>query len=61
VSQLEDSFFFCGDKTMCEKIMPVIRKYVAQVNFIAPKIRSYRVAFDRDLSMDVVTWVECGL
>jgi hypothetical protein len=61
MSQLEDSVFFCGDKTMCEKIMHVIRKYVAQADFIVPKIRSYRVALDRVLSMDVVTWVECGL
>jgi hypothetical protein len=61
MSQLEDSVFFCGDKMMCGKIMPVIRKYVAQVDFIAPKIRRYRVAFNRDLPMDVVTWVECGL
>jgi hypothetical protein len=60
VSQPEDSVFFCGDRTMCEKIMPVIRKYVAQVDFITPEIGRYRIALDRDLSMDIVTWVECG-
>lgn len=61
VSQLEDTIFFCGDKTMCGKIMPVIRKYIERVDFFAPKIRSYRAAVDQDLSMDIVTLVECGL
>jgi hypothetical protein len=61
VSQLEDALFFCGDKTMCGKIMPVIKRYIAQVDFVAPKIRNYRVAVDQDLSMDIITLVECGL
>ncbi|MDR0393933.1 MAG: DUF3822 family protein [Tannerella sp.] len=61
VSQLEDSVFFCGDKVVCGNIIPVIKKYIERVDFVAPKIRSYRVAVDLDLPIDIVTLVECGL
>lgn len=61
VDQLEDAVFFYGDKPICRKIMPVIKKYVEQVHLVTPKIRNYQVAVDQDLSMDIVTWVECGL
>lgn len=61
VNQLEDTVFFYGDTLMCRKVMPVIRKYMEQVDFVIPKIREYQVAVDQVLSMDIVTLVECGL
>jgi hypothetical protein len=61
VNQLEDPVFFYGDKAMCRKIIPVIKNYMEQVDYIVPKIRDYRVAVDQNLYMDIVTWVECGL
>ena len=61
VNQLEDKIFFCGDKMMCRKIMPVIRNYMEQVDFLSPRIKKYQVGIDQELFLDVVTLVECGL
>jgi hypothetical protein len=61
VNQLEDPVFFYGDKAICRKVLPVIKNYMEQVDFVTPKIREYQVAVDQDLFMDIVTWVECGL
>ena len=61
VNQLEDAVLFYGDKAVCSKIMPVIKKYMGRVDFTAPKIRNYQVAVDQELFIDVVTLVECGL
>jgi hypothetical protein len=61
VSQLEDSVFFCGDRVACEKIIPVVKKYMERVDFVAPMMRRCRVVADRDLPIDIVTLVECGL
>lgn len=61
VSQLEDTILFYGDKAMCGKIMPIIKRYMEQVDFTIPKIRNYQFAVDQELSIDIVTLVECGL
>jgi hypothetical protein len=61
LNQLEDRISFCGDKTMCRKIMPVIRNYMAHIDFMSHRIGEYQVELDREIAMDVVTMVECGL
>jgi hypothetical protein len=61
INQLEDSISFCGDKIMCRKVMPVIRTYMVHVDILSPEIGQYRVATDREVPVDVVTLVECGL
>lgn len=61
LNQFEDYVSFCGDKMMCRKVMSVVRNYIAHVDIVSPKIKQYQVALDRDVHVDVITLVECGL
>ncbi|MDR1382178.1 MAG: DUF3822 family protein [Tannerella sp.] len=61
LNQLEDYMSFCGDKAICQRIMPVIGNYMMHVDFMPYRIDTYRVALDREMHADVVTLVECGL
>jgi hypothetical protein len=61
LNQLEDHISFCGDKIMCRKIIQVVKNYMVHIAFLSHRIRDCRMTLDRDLYMDVVTLVECGL
>jgi hypothetical protein len=61
LNQLEDYVSFCGDKMMCRKIVSVVKNYIAHVDIVSPKIKQYQVEFDRDVPVDVITLIECGL
>lgn len=61
LNQLEDYVSFCGDKMMCRKIISVVKNYVAHVEIVSPDIKQYQVELDRNVPVDVITLVECGL
>jgi hypothetical protein len=61
LNQLEDSIVFCGDKTVCRKVMPVINNYMVHVDFLPSDLKHYHTAPGKEVHADVATLVECGL
>ena len=61
VNQLEDNVFFCGNEAKCLSAMSVVKKYIRQVDYLSPQVSNYTDATDMDISLDVVTLMECAL
>lgn len=61
INQLEDYITISGNKTFCQPVLSVIKKYVKQADYLRPKLNDYQVALDQELSLDMIALIECGL
>ena len=58
--QLEDYLTISGDKDICGRVSEVVKKYVKQTVYLPAKLNEYQVAFDKELTLDMIALIECG-
>ena len=61
INQLEDCIHFCGNNSKCRLVMSVIAKYIKQIDYFSPSILNYQTPVGKNIFLDVVTLMECGL
>jgi hypothetical protein len=61
MDQLADHLYFCGDKQKCFKTMGTLKKYIEHTDYMRPHLENYKVAVDREVYIDVLTLISCGL
>ena len=60
-NQLDDYLTISGNHDLCRKILSIIDKYVKQTLYLPPTLHGYLVAYDQELTLDMIALVECGV
>jgi len=60
-NQLEDYLTISGNNEDCRKVLSIIDKYVKQTVYLPSTLHGYQVAYDQELTLDMIALVECGV
>lgn len=60
-NQLEDYLTLSGNKTFCQPVLSILKKYIKQTDYLQPKLHDYKVALEHEMTLDMIALLECGL
>jgi hypothetical protein len=61
LNQLEDFVYFSGNKEMCQTVIPLIKNYIFNVNYLYPRKKGDTYPIDEEVPLDLLTIKECEL
>jgi len=60
-NQLDDFLTISGKKSVCMPALSVIKKYIRQSEFLQPQLYGCRTALDDEMTLEIITLIECGV